>query len=271
MQDISRTFNTEQIQRDRLCEAVKTLQEISGVDVARYDLQTRRLFSSCGITFKIGYDEVIDNVPDTFINNGNVAPESIKDFREFFEKLRRGEAATMNAHLQIESGAFHLFRAHGSIVNRENREPHQAIIAFQDIDKMREQAPAYRKLKQSIAEKGTESYKLYRCNLSQGTALEKVEGDLESPYKASEFSSLAVRAQNYSEQYLHPDDKEAYLELMNTENLLTAYDHGAREMTMEYREKTEKANGWRWMRIQLEMAQYPDCTDIELLLLIQTA
>ena len=173
----------------------------------------------------------------------------------------------MDAYLRATNGAFHLFKANAKIISDEYGQPYQAIIVFQDVDEMRMQSDAYRRIRNTTQHKAQESYRLYRCNLSRDAVLNRVEGALPEPAYGQNYQTLSARTKVYAEKYVHPDDAAKLIKLLRKDKLLDDYEHGIRELTLDYREWTDEQKPYRQCHIKLEMEHYPDCTDIELLLL----
>ena len=269
MQDLTDLHALENAKRNQLAEAFQALQEQGGMDVARYDIKTHRFYSNSAMASAVGFGSVIENVPDTFIEQGLIAPAFAEKYREFFDKMRQGKPGVITVPCKVADGSYHWLRVDAQLLYDKDRRPYQALMSFKDVDEEREHAAVYRKWRQSLEQKKPESYTLFRSNLSKGTTFDKSEGTLLRPELLTFLpESFNGRTLNYAGRFVHMDDFDAYTALLNADNLLASYYRGTRKAEMCYRERMTEGV-YRWLRVTAEMAQYPDTDDIELFLLYE--
>ena len=268
MQNLTETYRQGVMQRTRLSAAAETLQEVSGLNIARYDLKTRTFFSNCDLTARLGYGEVIENVPEAFIEAGHVAPGSVAAFRAFYDNLRSGVVMPLNASLEVAGEGFHWIHGSARLVCGEEGAPEQAIIVFQDVETQREQAAVYQKWRQSLERRSPDDYTLFRCNLSKGASFDRTEGRLLTIQFDPHLTTFNERTREYAGRFVHLDDFDDYVTLLNSENLLAGYYRGTRTAALHYRERVAE-DEYRWIRLTVEMTQYPDSEDVEVFLMYE--
>lgn len=238
-----------------------------GRAVARYDIKTKTYYNDSDLLFLQGFGSIIHNVPESIINKNMVAPASVDDFLGFYADMNSGlSECNVDALLRTPDDTFSWFHLEAGISFNAEGTPVQAIIIFYDISEQREKEAIYRKWQQSLKDTPAEEYTLFRANLTKDSSLDAVEGSLLQIDFSDEATSFNKRTDEYAEQYVYSDDVEEYVKLLNSENLLANYYRGNRTSSMDYREKTPEG-GLRWIRVSVEMVQYPNSEDIEVYLM----
>ncbi len=258
-------------ERDRLRDSdIENRAAISagGIVVARYDLKAGVYFNSSDILFRQGFGSVIENVPQVFIDAGLVAPESVEEFRGFYEGLRQGRAGVLHASLRLPDGSFRWFRKDASFVLDGEGQPSQAIIVYKDETEQREKDFFYVKWQQSIRQRDESSYTLFRCNLSKSASFNSMEGTLLTVQFSPRIKSFNGRTREYAGRFVHLDDFDAYVELLNAESLLEKHYRGESACSMEYRERLAEGK-YRWLKVSVETVQYPDSDEVEVFLMYE--
>ena len=240
----------------------------SGINLFRYDLKTKTLYSDSSLTSRHGYGETVLDVPEEFIRAGLVAPECEEEYRAFFQSLCNGEIKPIVSALKDADGSFRWYRMKASFVYDAKNKPYQAIIVFEDVTERREQAAVYTKWQQSMEQRPQESYTLFRCNLTKSTAFDSMEGALLTICFKPGSISFNERTREYAGRFVHLDDYEAYVALLDSEYLLAGYYRGIRTASMEYRERVTEGE-YRWLRVTVEITKYPESKDIHAFLLYE--
>lgn len=267
-QNITELYELESVKRDQIAAALQTLQEIGGMNVARYDLKTKVFYSNSDMATQLGYGEVIENVPEEFIERGLIAPVSIDEYRSFYEKLGFGDVTAITAACRVANGDFHWLRVDARLIYDKDGDPYQAILSFKDIEEQREQAAVYKKWRQSIEHRDSDDYTLFRCNLSKDSSFDRSEGRLLKIKFNSSLMTFNERTREYAGSFVHLDDFDAYTALLNSENLLAGFIRGIHTATLDYRERVGE-DEYRWLHLSVELAQYPDSTDVEAFLMYE--
>ena len=76
------------------------------------------------------------------------------------------------------------------------------------------------------------------------------------------------RTLDFAERRVYPDDRAAYIEMLDSDALFAKYYRGERNLTMEFREQRPD-NTLRWLRLTVELIEYPDSSDIAAYLLYE--
>lgn len=240
----------------------------SGLNLARYDLKTKTFYTNSEYAMQQGYSNVIENVPEEFIQAGLVAPECADAYTAFYDKLCAGESASIMSALKIADGSFHWFQMKADFLYDADNTPYMAIILFQDADEQREKNAFYAKWQQSLERRDPKSFTLFRCNLSKCSSFDKREGTLISMNFGQANKPFNERTREYAGRYVHLDDFDVYVEIVNSEYLLASYYRGKTTVSLDYRERVAE-DAFRYLRLTIEMVQYPDSEDIEAFLMYE--
>lgn len=225
-------------------------------------VESRALFSS-------KYGETFDNVPQSIIDRGVLAPDSVNEFRSLFERIRNGEQK-ITVSLQMRSGPdkYEWFECNAATVFDDDRQPDHAVLVFHNITEQRVKEAVFKKWQQSIKTRAPESYTLFRCNLSKDASLDEHDGSLLKIALPPEALSFNSRTKLYVDEFVYPDDRETYTALLNSDTLLAMFYRGEHSAALEYRE-TIKNGEIKWRRLTLEMVEYLNSTDIQVFLMYE--
>ncbi|MDD4074568.1 MAG: EAL domain-containing protein [Eubacteriales bacterium] len=240
----------------------------SGLNLARYDLNTKEFYTNSEYAVQQGYSTTIQNVPDEFIQAGLVAPECVDEYRAFYDKLRAGESASVMSALKVADGSFRWFQMKADFLYDADNKPYMAIILFQDANEQREKNAFYAKWQQSLERRDPKSFTLFRCNLSKCSSFDRRDGALISLNFSQANKPFNERTREYAGRYVHLDDFDVYVEIVNSEYLLASYYRGKTTVSLDYRERLAE-DTFRYLRLTIEMVQYPDSEDIEAFLMYE--
>ena len=257
------TEQTEAEERLRVSEEqFRIAAAISDRTVARYNIKTGVYYNNSEMLYSQGFGSEIPDVPNAFIKSGFVNDVSADDFIGIYDKLRRGaDNASATVLLRTSDNSYRWFRIDATTVyNREN-EPSEAIMVLYDVTEQREKEAVYMKWQQSLHEKPDDSYTMFCCNLSKDNLLDSFNGSLLQISFSSKSMTFNARTAEYARKYVYAEDRPGYIALLNSDTLLANYYRGERMYTLEYRELTS-ADEFRWLRLSMELVEYPDSTDI---------
>ena len=236
---------------------------------ARYNIKTGVYYRSEKKLTSLDFDDVVENVPQAFIDNKIIAPEAVAEYLSFYDKIRSGhKTCSMDLAILEHGGKHRWFRSDATVIFDDQGQPSQAIIVYIDITEQREKETVYKKWQQSLRQKAPESYTLFRCNLSRDASFDSVEGLLLSIRFQEESATFNERTLEYASQYVHPDDRENYIATLNADALLANYYRDKRMETLEYRE-TLPDGLTRWLRLTIELVEYPNTSDVEAYLMYE--
>lgn len=242
--------------------------KITKQDVALYDINKNTYISDSENLKELGYNEIIENVPEIFIKNGNVASDSVEAIIDFYNCIKKGENnCSAILHLMTSHNRFLWFKVNAKIIFKDNK-PYQAIIVYSDITEQRLKEAIYVKWQNSLSERSLESYTLFKCNLSKGTSFDSVIGTLIDIDFKEEICSFNDRTLEYAGQKVYRDDFDEYIKILNSDHLLAEYCRGKHSTSFDYREIIS-GNFYRWLRVNIDMIEYSDSKDIEVYLMYE--
>ena len=243
--------------------------ELGGRLVSRYDIRTHMYYNENEMLRAQGYSNVIPNIPEAFIENGAVSPDSAAEYRRFYDRICAGEPhCEVDVQFRNPSGQYEWFHGDATTIFDKAGQPSQAIVVFYNNTEQREKEAVYRKWQQSLEDKPLDSYTLFRCNLSRNSPDDSREGNLLKLEFDPESNTFESRTREYADRFIYPADREAYLSFLDSDTLLASYYRGSRALTMEYREGLT-AETVRWLRLTVDMVEYPNSSEIEAYLMFE--
>lgn len=225
-------------------------------------VESRNLFSA-------KYGMIIENVPESLIELGITAPDSIVEFSALFDRIRGGEER-VSVSLQLRTGTaeYQWFECNAAVVFDAEGNPDHAVLVFHNVTEQRVKEAVFKKWKQSIETRPQNSYTLFRCNLSRDAGLDEREGNLLNVRFSETSMSFNARTEEYATQYVYPDDREAYISLLDADALLAFYYRGNHETSLEYREMSEDGE-LSWRLLTVELVEYLNSSDVQAFLMYE--
>jgi len=235
--------------------------------IAKYDIAERTLRHLDEALASRGFSREITGVPDSIIETGIVAEESIGELRAFFDAINSGEAYA-KALLLIKSkdDGFRSFRVEAEAVVSEAAEPASAIITYSDVTLQREEA-VYEKWRQSLALLPTEQIAILEVNLSSDL-YRNMEGGLIERYFDSRTMKFDERMKDFVQRRVYPEDVDKFMTVVNRERLIYGFYDGIKAITIAFRATGDDME-LRWLSLTMQLAEYPDSTDIKLYMIFQ--
>ncbi|MDD4075662.1 MAG: diguanylate cyclase, partial [Eubacteriales bacterium] len=233
-----------------------------------YDVKANTCHVESRNLYSAKYGETLENIPESLIDTGVASPESIGDLCDLFTRIRAGEQS-IRLSLSLRTGAleYQWFECNATTVMDADGKPYHAVLVFHNITEQRVKEAVYKKWRQSIAAKPPESYSMFRCNLSKQGGFDEQDGAL-LRIKFEQAMTFEENAKAYAGQFVHPDDQEAYMALLDADTLLAMFYRGEHAATLEYREIGEDGAPL-WRLLTVEMVEYPDSTDVQAFLLFE--
>lgn len=238
--------------------------------VARYDIKNDIYHTTrdCNLT-KLGFPEEIKNVPQVFIDKNLVASESVDAFIRFYAKIRQGiPESDCIVRLRNADDSVSYYQINATVINDKFNQPSQAIITYQNVTDRREKELVFEKWQQTLHGLDANKFTLYTCNLTGKVFELTKEGNLLNYEFDQASNTLDKCVIDYVLHKVHPDDREYHLQKINREALLSGYYRGNNKQIFEYRELTG-GNDYRWIRLDVELVEYPDSTDIKAYMLFE--
>ena len=243
----------------------------SGRGVSRYDIKNGVYYSvsPSGLLEEYGFGSVIEGAPQVFVDCGVIAPECVRDFLEFYARLRAGESnPSAEIALRSKGGEVRWFRVAATVTFDHEGNPSQAIETFADVTERREMNAAYARWKRSMDERDPKEFTLFECNLTRGASFDRMWGSLLNYDFDPDIKTFNGRTIEYARQYVCHDDYEKYTEFLNSDLLLAGYYKGVSKRSLEYREIVSDST-LRWLRVSVETGPYTDSDDVEIVMLYE--
>ena len=269
--EVERGLAEQQLAMERLRiseEEYRLAQEMSGNIICRFVVAEKRLYLSPELAVALGLDEISEDVPYGPVRSGMIASESADAYIEFFEAILRGEKTGGVVFRHRYFGQPGWMEAKSTTIFSDSGEPVKAVIVYFDVTERMEREAIYRKWQQSLAEKHPQAYSLFRINLNNITSYAKAGGELVTFDFEKAGADFNSRAQGYARARVYAEDRERYIAFADSNVLLADYHRGHRSDMLEYRELTPEG-GARWLRLTVEMVEYPNSTDVEAYLMYE--
>lgn len=239
----------------------------SGRIVTRFDVEKRTLTLPESITPIFEVTHILENMPEEQIALGRVSPETAEQYRHLFNSIADGSASGAVTFQQNSTMGWRWLEAQYTTVFSDTGKPVSAVITFTDITEQLEKELVYNKWQQSLANRPSDSYTLFRCNLSKNSAFESCEGTLVDARFSRGRHSFSELTAEYAKR-VFPEDRSRYLAFMDSDAMLAGYYRGRRSDTLEYRE-LGKNGAVRWLCLSVDLVEYPNSRDVEVYLMYE--
>ena len=234
--------------------------------ILRYDIQTRMIYLQTQTAEFFGLEETVKNVPESIIEMGMIAPESMESYRSFYEAMQNGQPVgkTVVRMKTTKSDQFSWYEGSFTTIYDNSGKPQHGVVSFGDITQAREKELAYERFRQEREMLPKEQVATFDCNLTADTT-EFMGGSL---LDSNDIEMGFDQRTETRAKYIHPDDRARYSALMNREGLLMAFDHGISSFSLEYR-RIIKDQDYHWVRNELQLVQYPDSQEIKAFVVVR--
>lgn len=234
-----------------------------------YDVKANTCHVESRNLFCAQYGETICNIPESLVELGIAERDSVDELHSLFRLIRSGEEKiSVSLHLRTGPSEYQWFECNASVIFDAEERPDHAVLVFHNITEQRVKEAVFKKWQQSIVMRSPESYTLFRCNLSRDTSLDERDGNLIKIRFEATSMPFNARTKEYVEQYVYPNDREAYSALLDSVNLLSMFYRGEHSATLEYREIDEGGNE-NWRKLTVEMVEYLNSTDVQAFLMYE--
>ncbi len=263
------TERQQAVERLRISEEENRLaMRHSGGTICRFNVEERTLIMPPTADSGDTLPTVIEDVPYSVVESGDVSPESAKDYIDFYESIIRGVPLGAVSFKRRNSNGWRWLEAQFTTIFSDSGMPRSAVITYQDVTERLEKDSVYRRWQQSIQEREAGAFMLYRCNISKNISFDSQEGSLLSIDHKEGPLSFDERTEEYVEQCVFEEDAARYLSFLKSDTLLASYYRGKRTCSMQYREKLPDG-GVRWLQVAVDMVEHPNGSDVEAFLLYE--
>lgn len=234
--------------------------------IIRFDITARRVRYQPETAAFLGLPEEMENMPEALVDMGRIEAHTIDAYRRFHNQILQGEPSG--------SGVFGYCTAQGkpvwmhadftTVFDRQSRPLH-SIISCYELTGMREREAAYEKWRQTYRDLVQDACTYYEVNLTCDTLLNEWGGLL--PRLPRDLSDAMTEAMDYvARTALAPEDRDAFLRMVNREHLLGLYAQDVRRETFECRRV--QGSVLLWTRAGVQMLSDPYSSDVRAFVLL---
>lgn len=226
--------------------------------VTIYDISSRTIFPTPEFSRIFPAPHAQPLQPKLLIEKGVIHKESTDDFLTFFQSMENGKPeGKCMIRLKTED-SFRWFSTRYSLVYTKKQDPVRSIISFQDVTDEYEKELAYQQWREYMEEEKKDCIGYYEYNLKLDL-FEEIIGELTNklpPHTTNSFSDIIGIL---AEQYIYPEDQEAYLHFFNKDQLLYHYYRGNRSLRLEHRRLSNDGRTfWALATVQIVLDPYTD-------------
>jgi diguanylate cyclase (GGDEF)-like protein/PAS domain S-box-containing protein len=220
--------------------------------IIRLDIIKRTTYRQSDIPSIFGVPNIVENVPDSIINTGHVAPDSIEALRSFYEAIYAGnrEGSAVVSLFDVAAGEFRWYHFDFTSIFDNNGKPVQAIISFYDVTLQRQKELAFQRWQQSFNAIPKSAAMYYEYNLTSDV-LENEEGEMLPPIPNGIPRKLADVSACIASEHIYKEDAKSWLEFMNRDRLLERYADGLHTDKTEFRRIAGETTKWTSLGLQL--------------------
>jgi PAS domain S-box-containing protein len=242
-------------------QAVELAQNQGGLSIWTYNLDKKMLIQQTpsDVEGHLGYPVLIENVPDCFVEGGNIYPDDITKFLTAYRKLESGAEKVDEIYRikNLSTGKYswtHMF--YQRISDNDSAERMAAGFSM-DINREQDAVEHYQ-IEQKLREQMYEDAVMY---IEYNLTANRYEGtnNLPKNYLSSQWEYPAE--ETYKENMSATVDAaflDEFVRKMYAKNLLNAFENGEAKVSCDYRSKDRPGMQATWFRITATMAQRPD-------------
>ena len=223
-----------------------------------FDVPSRSMRLSEELAQLFGLPTVVDNMPDNFISQGLVEPESVENYRSFYQRIYAGEPTgdtIISCHMRNMPDQVLWYRIAFTSVFDDQGKPSSAVITYEDLmeQRTREIAGAWKQLNLlAVPEK---KYVIAEYNLTKNRILSQVGGL---------FAAMPEFVTGYDEinafviaNFIYEEDKASYTAFLDRARVLAMLAAGHQtEDSIEYR-SLQSGSAPRWTRCSIQVIRDP--------------
>ncbi|MEG0985603.1 MAG: diguanylate cyclase [Clostridia bacterium] len=230
--------------------------------ILRYEIKRKTIHNQPAAAALFGIPECMEDVPESVLALGIVAPESAKNYAAFYAAMQRGNASgdVMVRMKNHESGKFCWYRGTFTTIFDDQGAAQRSIVSFSDVTEQREKELAYEKVRQELASVPPSEIATFDCNLTRDTT-DNVGGALFQGFDWPTDASFDARTARFA-PYIHPEDRRDFLAFMNRDRLMAAFKANIYSGNIDCRESFTRAD-YAWMRASIQLVAYPGYGDIK--------
>lgn len=259
---------TEQIEEKERLQHIKEEYRLAsrhnGTTIGRYDIASQTLTIKENVAAKLDLPDIIPDVPYGRVRLGKISQSTAQAYIDFYERIARGEKECSVTFQKLLTTGWRWMTERATTLFDRDGKPVSAIITYVDVTDQMEKEGIFSKWQQSLKDRLDSSYTLIRCNISKIQALDSREGSLIDFITPDEPRSFDEIIQLYAEQGVLSEDRQVFIEFLQSESLILQYKLNHRSSTIEYRQ----LNG-KWISLTVDLVQHPNSNEIQAYLMFE--
>ncbi|MEG1385038.1 MAG: diguanylate cyclase [Oscillospiraceae bacterium] len=263
------TLEKVQDQRLRMMnEAYRIAAEQSGTAVFLYDIQKQALQSSARTPDNLAVFTPDENVPQSVIDAGEIAPECQQDYLDFYQKMRRGEKTGKIEILRNTKAGKRWLAASYTSISDDGGAPTYAVITVIDVTARKAEESVYRQWQEAADLTSPSLAMYYEFNLTKDLCIAEIGPAAHRFLEENPQSSYSDVISYAAENYVHPDYREQYLNFMKRQALLLSFQDGISRVKTEL-VMIDQFGKEQWISIQLQLLHNRESDDVMLFALFE--
>jgi len=230
--------------------------------VLRLDIKNHILRAEDSDFFNAAAGTVWEDLPESLLESDMIAPESKGQIRRLYQDILDGQGSgEMTLMARSNDGRYTPHHVKYTTLLDEENVPSFAILTYEDVSAARDKELAYKRWRSMLDKMPSRKYRLIEHNLSRNT-VDNAEGELFDAGRVKYMMEYNEKMDHFVKELVHPEDAALFVPIMDREQLLRDYDNEKRTMELDFR-LLEKGHDPRWVRLSMQMIEYPDTTDIK--------
>ncbi|MEG0910156.1 MAG: response regulator [Ruthenibacterium sp.] len=259
------TKEKEVTDRFRVSEqSMQLAMEETGIDFAMYDIVGKRMIQTTGGQEEFGFDRVVENVPEIFLQAEVIHPDDIPALLKLFHDIETGVPSTTDVirWKDVQSDHYLWRKMAFTALANEDGTVTQAIATSIDVSEQKEMESRYGEEIANLAQMNRENIGALRINLTRGT-IDKYSGIY--AFKANEQGVIpfAESFQKLADNVPNAESKKQFAATYDREKILEAYYKGIDRSTLEY-QRVLPDGSLVWVSTILHIYKNPMSGDVEM-------
>lgn len=230
-------------------------------EIHRYDIKKKKLYLSKNSSNLFGLPEVVDNAPESIIEAGLIAEESVDAHAAFYTSMLSGEpTGTMVAKGRLATGESVWQRAYYTLVLGADGKPARAVISFEDVTEQHELEMASEKWRQSYALLDKSGMNYYEFNLTENT-FDREEGGMLPKLPDTVPGNINAVMGVLAETSIFGEDKRNLTDFCDRARLIGCYERNLRSDKLQVRRVSDGGDPL-WTEIGVQLVPDPYSNDL---------
>ncbi|NLV82765.1 MAG: diguanylate cyclase, partial [Synergistaceae bacterium] len=249
-------------------EEYRITAEQSGKLVFRYDINTKTQYNQPKMAEVLGLPLIEKNAPESSIESGMIAEESIEDYRLFYDAMQSGAPEGIVVSLtRMSSGEFIWYRGMFTMIYSDAGQPLHAIVSLENFTIQRDKELAYKRWQQKLDSIQRKNITYYECNLTRDLC-ERKEGNLPYQFLGNNDRNFSTMVDYAVKHLIFDEDINIFERFFSRKRILAAFCQGTTNDIFEYRIKKEDGTV-NWINVSIQMVQEAYSTDIKALIMFE--